>query len=453
MRDILVMLIFVSGTILAFKRPYIAVLLWVWISVMNPHRLGWGFAYSLPFAMAAAGILVMSMLFNSSKVRWNFTFPMHLLLALIAWMSVTTAFSIVGDESISRYVKVLKVLLVLIPFAAVVRTRQQIFELVVLLTGSLSFFGIKGGIFTILSGGGARVWGPDSSVIEGNNELAVALIMTVPLLYFLGTQISLLQTLPVISKIPEKWLKRFLNMSMFLSLVAALGSHSRGALLAMIAMGGVLWWRSKSKVYLLAVAIIVTLMAVMFMPGEWSSRMGTIQTYEQDGSAMGRINAWTMAYNIANDRITGAGFVTDDRLVFQQYAPDPRIILVAHSVYFQILGEHGYIGLLLYLSFWISTYRLAGRIIKQAIGFDDLAWASSLANMIKASLLGFAVGGAFLSLAYWDAPFYLFLILICTDKHVKEELSLKTITSAKSRKAKTTTAHPVSSVRQSITTS
>ncbi len=435
MRDLAVLLIFASGSILALKRPYLAALLWIWIGVMNPHRLGWGFAYSLPFAMAAAGILMLSIITNRDQVRWNFTFPMPLLLTFVAWMGITTTFAIVSDESLSRYIFNLKVLLMLLPIAAVVRTREQIFQLVVLLTACLAFFGIKGGLFTILSGGSARVWGPASSVIEGNNELAVALVMTVPLLYYLSTQISLLQSLPGVAKIPQKWLKRFLNLSMFLSLIAALGSHSRGALLAMIAMGSVLWWRSKSKIYLLAVAIIVALMAVMFMPGEWSSRMGTIQTYEQDGSAMGRINAWTMAYNIANDRFTGAGLVTDDRIIFQKYAPDPNFVLVAHSIYFQILGEHGYIGLLLYIAFWISTYRLSGRIIKQVIGHEDLVWASSLASMIKASLLGFAVGGAFLSLAYWDVPYYLFVILICTDRHTKEILSSKATALHDSRKA------------------
>ena len=141
---------------------------------------------------------------------------------------------------------------------------------------------------------------------------------------------------------------------------------------------------------------------------------------------MGRINAWTMAHNIANDRLTGAGFVTDSPLVYQQYAPNPDFVIVAHSIYFQILGEHGYIGLILYLAFWLSTYALGGRIMKAAASHDDLAWAVTLADMIRVSLLGFAVGGAFLSLAYWDVPFYLFVILISTDRFVRQALAPNT---------------------------
>lgn len=437
MRDVAVVLIFSGAALYALRNPYIAALLWTWFGLMNPHRLSWGFAQTLPFAMGAAAILMLSILINSKKVRWNFASPTLLLLSFVAWMGISTGFAFFVDESVSRYIFVLKILLMLLPIAAVIQTREQILGFVVVITGSISFFGIKGGLFTILSGGSHRVWGPPSSVIEGNNELAVALIISVPLLYFLATQTSALKELPFISKISEKWMKRFMYISIFLCLVSALGSHSRGALLAMLAMGSILWWRSKAKVALMAIAIVMGVMSVAFMPDEWSGRMGTIKTYDEDASAMGRINAWTMAINIANDRPTGAGFVTDSPTIYRTYAPNPEFVIVAHSIYFQVLGEHGYIGLLLYLGFWISTYFLAGRIFRQTAGRPDLEWANILASMCKVSLVGFAVGGAFLSLAYWDMPFYIFVVLICTQQWVRE--ALKTTSKAQSGK---TTGNP-----------
>lgn len=419
MRDLLIILLFSWGSLVALRHPYIAALLWTWIGLMNPHRLGWGFAYSMPFAMAAGALLAFSMLINAKQVRWNFTYPTPLLLVFIAWMGITTLFAIFAQESFSRYVDILKVLLMLLPIAAVIRTRDQIIGFVFVITASIVFFGIKGGLFTLASGGNFRVWGPPSSVIEGNNELAVALIITVPLVYFLATQASILKSLPIISRVSEKWTKRLSYLAMFLSLIAALGSHSRGALLAMLAMGAVLWWRSKAKGALAVVALVMGLIGTAFMPEQWTSRMNTIQTYEEDASAMGRINAWTMAVNIANDRLTGAGFVTDSPVIYQSYAPNPNFVIVAHSIYFQVLGEHGYIGLLLYLAFWISTYVLAGRINRETAGKPELGWANTLASMCKVSLIGFAVGGAFLSLAYWDMPFYIFVALICTERWVR----------------------------------
>lgn len=425
MRDLAVLLFFSGAALYALRNPYVAALLWTWIGLMNPHRLGWGFAQTLPFSLAAALVLLLSILLNPKKVQWNFAPPAPLLLLLVAWMGVTTLFAFFVDESLSRYIFVLKVLLMLLPIAAVIRTKEQILGFLVVVAGSIAFFGIKGGVFTILSGGTFRVWGPPSSVIEGNNELAVALIISVPILYFIATQASTIRTLPFLTCLSDKWIRRFMYVSMFLSLISALGSHSRGALLAMLAMGSVLWWRSKSKIALMVVALVVGLIGTAFMPENWMERMNTIQTYEEDASAMGRINAWTMAVNIANDRPTGAGFITDSPVIYQSYAPNPSFVIVAHSIYFQVLGEHGYIGLLLYLAFWISTYFLAGRIGRQTAMRPELEWANSVASMCKVSLVGFAVGGAFLSLAYWDMPYYLFVVLVSTQRWVSEALNTK----------------------------
>lgn len=418
MRDILVTAIFFSGLAMAIRRPYIAALLWVWIGLMNPHRLGWGFAYDLQFGLISAVALLFFILFNPDKAIWPKGTPAFLLILFVAWMGITTIGSIATDESIVKYIFVLKVTLMTLVVASVVRTREEILGLVILIAGSIAYFGIKGGIFTILTGGGSRVWGPPSSAIEDNNSLAVALIVTVPLLYYLSTQLPLIRQLPMIKKIPERWMKVGLYSAIFLCLVSALGSHSRGALLAMASMGAILWWRSKSKLALGMMILTITAAALLFMPEDWTSRMNTIGTYEEDTSAMGRINAWTMAINIANDRFLGAGFATDVPWIYQRYAPNPDFVIVAHSIYFQILGEHGYIGLFLYLGFWFTTYRLGDKITKLTAGKDNLQWANILGSMAKVSLIAFAVGGAFLSLAYWDMPFYLMVILLCTHRLV-----------------------------------
>ena len=424
MRDIFVTIIFFGSLTMAFKRPYIAALLWVWVGLMNPHRMGWGFAYYFPFAMIAAIGLVLSIALNPGKARLPIGVPAFVLLLLVAWMGVTTFGAIAFSESLVKYVDTLKVLLMTFVVAAVVRTREEILGLVLVTTGSIALFGIKGGIFTILTGGNHLVWGPPSSVIEGNNELAVALIIVVPLLYFMSTQVPLIRQLPHLTWLPEKLTRSGLYVAILLCLISALGSHSRGALLAMAIMAALLWWRSKSKVILGVVIVIMLVIGITFMPEGWTERMSTIGTYEEDTSAMGRINAWTMAANIANDRLLGAGFVTDLPAIYQTYAPNPNFVIVAHSIYFEILGEHGYIGLFIYLLFWLMTYRLAGRITQLTASRDDLQWAYTLASMSKVSIVSFAVGGAFLSLAYWDMPYYIMVILLCTNRLVADTLTV-----------------------------
>lgn len=147
--------------------------------------------------------------------------------------------------------------------------------------------------------------------------------------------------------------------------------------------------------------------------------MNTIQTYQQDGSAMGRINAWHLAFNIANHRITGAGFEAYTPETFALYAPDPLDIHVAHSIYFSVLAEHGYIGLCLFLGIWLSTLGIAKQIRKETRHDKELLWLFHLAGMCQVALVGYAVGGAFLSLAYFDLPYNIMVILVVAWRWLK----------------------------------
>lgn len=423
MRDLAVTAMFVIAAFAAIRRPYYGALLWVWIGLMNPHRLGWGFAYDLPFALASVAVLLLGMLFAPRDVRWQGGAPAVMLIVMILWMTLTSFTAILPEPSQDKLVEVLKVLGMTLVVGALIANREQIFGLLWVVVGSIAFFGVKGGIFTLVHGGAFRVWGPPSSLINGNNELALALIITIPFLYFLANQATLAREFILVRRIPEKWLRRGLFLSILLCAVAAIGSHSRGALLAIVAMLIMLWWRSRAKMSMGFLMLILTPFVLLLMPEEWFSRMGTIETYDEDLSALGRLNAWHMAVNIANDRIFGAGFATASPVVFDAYAPNPDWVLVAHSIYFQVLGDHGYIGLGLYLLFWVLTYRTAGRLAAMADLGPRFAWVAQLGNMSKVSLVGFAVGGAFLSLAYWDMPYYVMIILLATERYAKEVMT------------------------------
>jgi probable O-glycosylation ligase (exosortase A-associated) len=422
-RDILVTLLFLVGAFAALKRPFIGGMLWVWIGLMNPHRLGWGFAYDLPFALAAAAVTFLGIFFNSKDFRWLGGGPVRVLILLLLWMCATTASAILVDASLDKLVDFLKVMVMTFVVGSLVITRQQIVALIVVVTGSIAFFGVKGGIFTILTGGAFRVWGPPSSLVNGNNELALALVITIPFMYFLAKEIHLLREIPILKKISPSTTKMLVYVCIVLCTVAAIGSQSRGAFLAIVAMGALLWWRSKSKASLGIALIVVAPALFLFMPQEWFDRMQTIENYQQDSSALGRLAAWKMAINIANDRVTGAGFATANPVVYSLYAPEAKETLVAHSIYFQILGDHGYIGLSLYLLFWWLTYRAAIRLRKIGAQHEELGWVHTLGSMATVSIAGFAVGGAFLSLAYWDMPYYIMVILLVTERYAKSVIA------------------------------
>ncbi len=400
MRDVLLLLVFTAILPFAMRRTWVAVLLWTWISVMNPHKLAWGFALDAPFAAVAAGAAFISLAFNQDKLRMPWQPEVVSLLLFIGWMCITTIFAYYPAESFTQLVKVLKIQVMTVVALAAIRERKHIELFVWVNALSIGFFGLKGGIFTILGGGGQRVWGPPGGFIEGNNEIGLALVMTVPLLNYLR-MVSI-----------NRWVRYGLLALMLLTAVAALGTQSRGAFLAIAVMSVVLWMRSRRKLLGGTFMMLAAMAMLALMSENWEARMRTIQNYEQDSSAMGRINAWTMAFNLANNRFTGGGFVVDTPELFARFAPVPQDLHAAHSIFFQILGEHGYVGLALFVSIGAFGFLTASRIRKQALQRPETLWAHDLAGMIQVSMVGYAVGGAFLSLAYFDLPYNIMVMLV-----------------------------------------
>ena len=322
-----------------------------------------------------------------------------MLMLFMVWVTITLLVAFDRDSSIEMWSKVMKIDFMVLVTMVLLQTKKQIIILTGVIVFSLGFYGVKGGIFTITTGGAYRVWGP-GGFIGGNNEMALALVMAIPLMRFLQLQTSGL------------WRRHAWTAAMVLTATAALGSQSRGAFLAVGAMALYLWARSRKKLGLGVALILIGFVLITFMPAEWSTRMGTIETYQQDGSAMGRINAWWTAFNLAKVRLTGGGFDIATPYVFALYAPHPELVLAAHSIYFQVLGEHGFPGLAIYLTMWWFVWRSAGDLIRRGTAVPEAAWCRDLGSMAQASLVGFAVGGAFLSLAYFDLPYDILAIVV-----------------------------------------
>jgi putative inorganic carbon (hco3(-)) transporter len=408
-RDILL-----SGFVLfllpmALRHTWIGALMWVWFSVMNPHRLTYGFANTFPWAATVAGATLLSLIWNRDKVRVPKDLSVVLLVCFVLWACFTTTQAINVDFSADLLWITLKIQLMTLVCMAALRERKHIELFIWVNVLSLGFYGTKGGLFGILTGGSHRVWGPAGSLIEGNNELGLSLVMIIPLMNYLRAVSH------------RVWVRHGLLLMMGLSVIAVVSTQSRGALLAVLAMGLVLWTRTKKKLTTMAISVALASTVLWFMPSTWETRMQTIGNYQEDTSAMQRLNSWETAVNVANDRLTGAGFAIATTEIFARYAPNRNWVFTAHSIYFQVLGEHGYIGLLLFLgmgavSFW-NAQRLRGRTLAN----PDTAWLHELAGMVQVSMVGYAVGGAFLSLAYFDLPYYIMVILVASKYWLREE--------------------------------
>ena len=411
MRDLLLILLIFGALPWIITRPYIGTLVYAWLGLMNPHRLTFGFAYAFPFGMLVALATVVGLLFSSEKKRapWSPTFVVWLL--LILWFNITTLFSLSPDDAVVEWDRAMKIQVMILISMLLLHGKERINAFIWVIVVSLGFYGIKGGIFTILTGGQYRVMGPWDTFITDNNTLALALIMTLPLMRYLSVVAS------------HKYVRYGLIGAMGLTAMAVISSHSRGALLAGGTILLFLIMKSRHKVRFTIVALLALPVMLLSMPDAWFERMGTISEYQKDSSAMGRINAWWFAYNLAKDHpITGGGFDVFTKELFQQYAPNPLDHHDAHSIYFEILAEQGFVGLGLFLLLGIMVLRSCSWVIKNVGDREDLIWAGDLARMLQVSFVRYAVGGAFLGLAYYDLYYDLVAAIILLQFHVREQV-------------------------------
>lgn len=399
MRDLLLITVLAWLVLVAWRRPWIGILGWTWVSIMNPHALSWNLS-NMPVAAAVGGSTLVGLFIGQGKKNYFFCRENVVLILFMIWMSIGLPTSFLFDQSYNLWVRVMKIDLMILVALVLLHSKKHMMLLVWVLVGSIGFFGVKGGAFTIATGGSYKVWGPEGTYIGGNNEVALAIVMTIPLMWFLQQQMH------------AKWAKRVMMICIVLMAASALGSHSRGALLAIAAMALVLWWRGKQKLGLAIGMLIVGAALLSLMPAEWWERMHTIKTYDQDTSAMGRINAWWMAWNVAKANFFGGGFMIWTGALFQIYAPDPNDPHAAHSIYFMVLGEQGFGGLILFLLLFGFVWGSAGRMRTDGAKQPETKWLSDLGAMLQVSLAGYAVGGAFLSLSYWDFPYNLMVLAV-----------------------------------------
>ncbi len=399
MRDLLIGSIILWIVLMAFRRPWIGILGWTWVGLMNPHQLTWRLT-DAPVAMAIGVSTLLGLLISTERKNFFVDRENGMFMLLTFWMGISTAFAIQFEPTLFLADRVMKINLMIMVAMMLLYSKRHILLLTWVMVLSMAWYGVKGGLFTIATGGNYRVWGPQNTYIEGNNELAVALVVTIPLMRFLQTTVSAV------------WIKHVLTIAMLCMAAAALGSHSRGALLAFIAMALVMWWRNDRKVLGLVIMFVAVAVVLPMMPEHWWSRMETIKTYEEDASALGRLNAWATAFEIAKARITGGGFFTWNSVAYAMFSPDPTRFYGPHSIYFQMMGEHGFIGLFIYLLMWILVFLKLGRIRKKAALTPETQWLVPLGAMGQVSLVGFAVGGAFLGLANWDLPYNIMVLAV-----------------------------------------
>ncbi len=416
MRDVVMFMAMLFLIPLALSKGINAYLLWGWTTFLSPTFYLYGFMqglrYNLIFAVIAISLWLLGQINEKGRITLNSTTVLLFLFTVQVCLSALFSYDtnywnwIIFENFIKSVVFVL-----LMPIF--VSTRLRLYALVLVICLALGFHGIVDGIKVLVTGGTHKVSGITSSMMSDNNHFAVGMGMVLPLLIYM------------VYSLKSKF-GRFVAISgAALTIISIIGTNSRGGFLCLAVVG--LWYTATSRRKVVSTFLIIVSagLVISFAPASWFDRVESIKSAGEDSSFMGRVIAWKIstAVAVANPLLGGglhaiqAGSVRQefanriDFLDFIQTPPPELFARAAHSIYFEILGDLGFIGFALFVGLIVNGFITAKNIRRLVSERADLLWARDLADALKLSLVAYCIGGAGVSLGYFEL-FYSVLMML-----------------------------------------
>ncbi len=400
MRDALLLAVIFAGLLATLRYPFVGVLLWAWFSLMTPHQLAYG-VYGVPLNMVIAGVTIVALIahgeFQREIQRRRIDKLTVLLAAFAGWLAISQAFSLDPANSAIYFDRFFKTIAFAIVCAFTATSRLRVHALILILALGIGFFAAKGALFTLATFGQYHVQGIELSVLEDNNHLGIAMACVLPMVLYLRGAVA------------EAWVKTTFTALAVFTVIAVLGTQSRGAFICLLVFAGYFFLQSRHRGVFAAIAVFISIPALTFMPASWHERMATITDAGHDESFMGRVHAWEINWKFAKaNPVTGAG-LRNPYLPELAEKVDPVLAKdakAAHSIYFEVLGGAGFTGLALYLALLSMAFLRTRRLARKGAP----VWVRRFGYFTQIALAVFFVGGASTSMEMWDG--YLILIAL-----------------------------------------
>lgn len=400
------------GLYLAFlgiglAAPFVLALGYVWVDTFRPQEVAYIILNQMPVAliMGAAAIAGYFVLDRRAPPPLTGTSVMHIMMAV--WSSVTMIWAVAPEGAWTKWDWAFKTLVFSAFIPLVIRSRVQIeaFAQTYLLSLAANFvpFGVK----VMLSGGG---YGVNLGLQRGNSGLAeggllsTACLMAIPLALFLARNSQLM---------PKTRLTPLAYWGIAgCALLTAIGTYQRSALIGLIAMGAFMIARSKHKVAYGFAGAVVALGLVVASSDRWADRIETITEYQTESSAYTRILVWRWTLNFAVSHPLGGGFQSYlvNNITFPPDALHPGGYIqfgrAFHSIYFEMLGEQGWLGLAMFLAIAATTMLSLHRVARRTRRIPELEWCADFSIAIQSGLVAFMTAGAFVGIAFQPMFWY-----------------------------------------------
>lgn len=395
---------------LCLRNAFAAYLLWGWSGLIAVHTFAYGFMVSFPFVLVFAVLSLVLILIRMDpglqQLKLDGVGLLFIWFGLHAIICATLAYpNLARNWEIT--IDLQKTLLFSLLMPMLVTDRLRLHAVVLMLALSAGYHGMLEGLKFIASGGGHLSQG--NVKLGDRNHFSVLVTMCLPFLLYLAwySRIKLIRLAAL--------------GALLTNVLSVVATQSRGGLLSLVAVSLFLVLQSSRKALGILTMVVLGAIGLTLAPESFTERMETIQTANDDASFMGRVIAWKRASAIAVEHpIFGGGIRSvQNGEVYEKYrfsqgllgwvdTPQATYPAAAHSIYFEVLGDMGFVGLFLFLAIVFSPFVMNWRVWKlwREIG-PSVTWARDLSFAISAGMVGYLTGGASISAAYFEMSYIL----------------------------------------------
>jgi probable O-glycosylation ligase (exosortase A-associated) len=402
-----------------FLAPFIMTLAYVWVDIFTPQLVSDGTLSGLPVAFLFGAMAVLTYFVKDRRDPPRFNSVLMFQIALAIWITFTT-FVVARNADIAydRWTLVIKVVLfsAFIPFA--IRTRVQIEAFVLVYVLSIAAHIMPWGVKTFITGGGyglsLGLLRSNSAMLAESSTVSTVGVMIVPLILTMRKNSIL---------IPKGRITTAASFGIItLGLVASVGTFARTGLVAAAVGFGAMWLRAKKKALFTVAALIMGGIMFSVTSDKWDARISTVADYQSENSAYVRILVWQWTLGFVQSNPLGGGFLAyiGNRIDIPAEPGSPPSVQYSrayHNMFFSVLGDHGYPGLVLYVGMLISALLALQKARRLTLKLPEHIWCAELAQAVQIGLVTMMAGGFFVEIDWTPLVWYLVTMSICLQQY------------------------------------
>ncbi len=414
--DLYVALIYGSFLVIGFTAPFVFTLGYLWVDTFYPQFIS-SLISQIPSALIMGIAAIGGYILLDRRSPPRFSAHTFLVLVFAAWITLTGTWAEWPDSVWDKWNWSFKTVVFAAFLTLVLRSRIQIEAFIQVFLFAACVHMVALGTKTMLSGSG---YGRELGVYRGNaglgesSYLAAVSIALIPIILFLRNHSIL---------IPKSRIRDLGYLGMIvIAVFSAMGTYARTALVGFAVVGVFLWLQSRRKILFTVCAVAIAIGVVAVTASSWEDRIETTADFDSESSALARILVWKWTLAYVAEHPLGGGFDSfrSSRIVFPSADGPPRVEFgrAFHNMFIEVLGEHGYPGLAMYLTLMFTSLGYMWSVIRRTRGQIHLLWVHDLAGALMTALLTIMACGCFIGIAFQSLVWYLITLPVCLSAYL-----------------------------------